>query len=159
MKYLTLHKNTAWLLFLAIFALFALGYSSVALYKIYRYSRLTSQAPAKEVQWQIKKNWLGKYYIEATYNYEIQNKDYAGTTEFLDAYYVNTWAADQKISLFKDKTWQIAYQPTDPNHSTLQKRFPTQECYSAAVVLGLLLYFVILGIYVGIKHGTHHSYK
>jgi hypothetical protein len=144
-----MHNNILWLIVLSFVGLITLTYAFIAFYKFYQYSQLTYTIESTKVDWKIKKTWRGKYYLEGAYEFSVQGKEYYGQTEFTDEYFLNTWAAEQKIFQNKEKTWVIWFQPNKFSHSTLQKKFPTKECGSAVVLIGLLIYFIILGIYTG----------
>jgi hypothetical protein len=146
---LHMHKNALWLIFIALVGVIAIGYSLTALYRVYQYSQLTQEAETTHVKWTIKKSWGGKFYLQAHYVFLVEGTTYEGQTEFTDEYYINSWAAEQKINQFKGVKWKVGYSPKKFSHSTLQKKFPTKECYSAAILVGLFVYFIFLGLYAG----------
>ena len=110
---------------------------------------------------QVHKTWLGRYFLEAHYEFSRESKTYQGQTDFREETYINTWAAEQQILYNKNQTWKVWYQPKKFTHSSLQKKFPAKECGSAAVLVGLLIYFIFLGFYTGplYRDGTDHPHK
>lgn len=143
-----MHKNPVWLAFLIAIALIVAWYCGVALFKLYRYNVLTAQAPAGNIQWSVKTLSDEEYIVHAHYAFAAAGKNYTGETDFIDEVFLNAWAAEQALSKYSAKTWTVWYQPGNFNHSTLQKKFPTKECWSAGVMLALMLYFIWLGFYV-----------
>lgn len=151
-----MHKNSIFLGLLALFAIAAVSYSLVALYKYYNYSNLTKQAVASSVNWSVKvdkKMWPfnvfldDSYKIEANYAFKVEGKSFQGYTLFKENY-LNSWAAEREIEKNQKKQWTVWYEKNNENHSTLQKNFPLKECVSAGVLWVLLLYFLWLGFYV-----------
>jgi hypothetical protein len=143
-----MHKNRWWLIFLTTIALIVAWYCAVAFYKIYFYSKLNAETQTVSIQWGIKMLSDEQYTIQADYTFDVDGKIYQGHTNFRDEIYMNEWSAEQAILKDKKKLWKVWYQAGYFDHSTLQKKFPTKECYSAGVMLALLLYFVWLGFYV-----------
>jgi Protein of unknown function (DUF3592) len=143
-----MHKNPVWLAFLAVISLVVLWYCGAALYKIYGYSRLTAEVQATSIQWGVKELADDQYIVKANYTFAVEGKIYQGETLFKDIIYMNAWAAEQAGLKNGKKNWKVWFQPNHYNHSTLQKKFPTKECYYAGAMLLLLLYFVGLGFYV-----------
>lgn len=143
-----MHRNPYWLIFLTLIALVVAWYCGTALYRVYRYSRLTAQAPASHFHWGTQALSDNQYIIDATYEYTVDGINYPGETRFKDDIFMNNWAAEQSIPKYAYRKWNAWYQPGNFSHSTLQKTFPSKECYSAGAMLVLLLYFVGLGFYV-----------
>lgn len=143
-----MHKNRFWLAFLIAIALVVAWYCGVALYKLYRYSKLTAQVSADSIQWGVKSLSDEQYIVKANYTFNVEGKEYRGETNFKDEVFMNAWAVEQTLPKYAQKVWKVWYQPGNFHHSTLQKKFPAKECYSAGAMLLLLLYFIWLGFYV-----------
>jgi hypothetical protein len=129
MPKLHMHKNTLWLVFIVLVGLIATGYSITALYRVYQYSRLTQVAETTSVEWTIKKTWGDKFYLLAQYLFVVKGTTYKGQTEFTDEYYINSWAAEQKINQFKGVKWKVWYAPQKLSHSTLPLKNAIQQLY------------------------------
>ena len=123
-------------------------YCGVALFRIYRYTQLKAQAPASNVHWGTQALSGDQYLIKATYAFTVDGKTYPGESVFEDEIFMNKWAAEQTIPKYSYQTWNVWHQPDNFVHSTLQKKFPSKECYSAGAMFVLLIYFVSLGFYV-----------
>lgn len=143
-----MHRNRYWLIFLAILTCIVTWYCGNTLYRIYRYSQLTQTTLAEEVHWVVIPLSGDQYILKATYSYALQEKRYLGETSFNEDIFMNQWAAEQAIPKYAYRQWNVWFNPRYFSYSTLQKKFPTKECCSAAVLFLLLLYFVGLGFYV-----------
>jgi Protein of unknown function (DUF3592) len=143
-----MHKNPVWLLFLGIISVIVLWYCGVALYRYYQYITLSEASKAANIEWSVKALSDEQYVVDAHYTFLVKGERYSGDTVFRDEVFLNAWAAEQELPKFSSQAWQVWYQPSNLNHSTLQKKFPLKECISAGVLLGLFLYFLWLGFYV-----------
>lgn len=146
-----MHKNRVWLGFLAAMTLITAGYCGSALYKIYRYVVLTKQTTPENLRWGVQALSDDQYLIKVNYDFQVNGSVYPGETDFTDRVYMNPWAAEQETPKYSYKKWNVWYQPRNYQHSTLQKKFPAKECYSAGAMIILLLYFIWLGFYVAQK--------
>ena len=142
-----MHNNPFFLALLGLIALAVLWYSGSAAYRYYRYVTLTEKTPATDITWIVKEYANDDFGIHADYNFAVGEKKIDGAYTFKDKYY-NAYAAEQQIKKYDSKRWYVWYQPSNPHHSALQKKFPTKECVSAMVLWGLFLYFLWLGFYV-----------
>jgi hypothetical protein len=143
-----MHRNPIWLIFLAVIAAVAIGYSSFTLYKLYGYYTLTRETSPLSIQWTVKVLSDDEYAVNGAYAFLVEGKTIQGETLFKDETFMNPWAAEASVQKFSGKSWKVWYQPSNLHHSTLQKKFPLKECSSAGVLLALLLYFIWLGFYV-----------
>lgn len=143
-----MHKNRIWLAFLVALTVVTAGYCVKALYNLYQYAVLTEQTPAQNVHWGITPLSDDQFLVKANYEFSVGGRVYPGETDFKDVVYMNPWAAEQAMPQYSYKLWQVWYQNDKFQHSTLQKKFPAKECYSAGAMVILLLYFVWLGFYV-----------
>lgn len=137
------HKNWIWRAFLIAFGVLVLFYGGKAAYKSYQYSLLTEQTPALAVHWSIKKKSSDAYILTARQQFSVfENKFFEGTTIFSHPIYWNEWAANEALKEQASKQWLVWYAPSNPELSSLQKKFPIQECLSGLALLGIFLYFL-----------------
>lgn len=146
-----MHKNPIWLTFLVIIALIVAWYVGVAFYRMYDFYTLQATAPATITQWSAKEIATDEFAPYAKYSFVVHEKHFEGETALKYPIFRNSWAVEQSIPQLESKKWTAWYSPSNPNHSSIQKKFPTKECVSAALLFGLLLYFVWLGFYVAKK--------
>ena len=62
--------------------------------------------------------------------------------------YPNIWAAESGLDQLKTQSYTAWFSPKNPQKATLQRKFPLKPLISAAIILFLILYFLILGFYV-----------
>ncbi len=144
-----MHTNSLWLIFIAVLGVIASGYTLHALYRVYQYSTLTRQTLATHVEWTVHSKWTGRYFLEAAYAFSFEGHRFEGATEFGDETFINRSEAEKQIQRYQNQSWTVWHSPRKFSYSSLQKKFPSKECGSAAVMLGLLCYFIFLGFYTG----------
>jgi hypothetical protein len=143
-----MHKNLLWQAFLVVVLITTLVYSGIAAYRYFNYSRLTAFAQASTLKWNIQELTDEEFIIEGDYTFGVNNKTYRGKTSWPREPYRNDYAAEKAIEEFSSQNWKIWYDPSNPDHSSLQKKFPLKESISAAFLWALFLYFLWLGYYV-----------
>lgn len=143
-----MHSNVIYRAFLLAASFVTLWYSGNAFYKYYNYSRLTAQTTLSSSNWHIHEVAEDEFYLEANYTFSNNQKIYAGQTSWPREFYRNQWAAEKDIPYFQKHRNIVWFNPANPHHSSLQKSFPLKECISAALLWGLLLYFIWIGFYV-----------
>lgn len=142
-----MHKNPYWLAFLGAIAVIVAWYCITAIYKVYQYSTLAKQVKAERIDWIVKELSDDQYIVSAKYTFAVEGKIYHGETDFKDIIYMNAWAAEQAIPQLSSQIANVWMQPGKHSHSSLQKKFPSKECYYAGAMVILLLYFIGLGFY------------
>ena len=150
-----MHKNPLWILFLFFLTIITLWFVGRAFYLMYEYSLLQKNVPSKTIEWTIEKMSEEQFVPEASYTYEVDGKNYQGKGLLIENIYRNRWAAQEATKQFPQKPWLIWYDPSQIDHSSLQKTFPTKECIYAGVLSGILFYFIGLGYYVTRQRGPH----
>jgi hypothetical protein len=143
-----MHKNIFWQAFLIVIFLIVLWYTGVALYRYYTYSRLTSFTQAIQIEWTVRERASDEYVLEASYLFEANGTSQKGKMDLKHEIYRNRWAAEQMIPQYTKRNWTVWYDPSQPNHSSLQKSFPLKESISAGFLWILFFYFLWLGFYV-----------
>lgn len=144
-----MHKNHSWLAFLSVIAFVVLGYSAHTLWQVYQHEQLTEQTKPTEIEWSVWSKSSDQFYLHANYTSKVNGKSWKGKTTLTQPLFRNRMAAQQAIPKHAEKPWSIWYSPSSPKHSSLQKKFPLQECISAGVLWTVLIYFTWLGYYVG----------
>ncbi len=152
-----MHKNRIWILFLSIVSFVLLWFSWKAFFNLYQYTSLTASTKTSSIHWIIEQKASDKFYVQARYTFVVDGKNGHGQTTFTKHLYRNRSATEQAISNPSNDPWNVWYNPSNLNHSTLQKKFPFKECLYAAIVWGVFIYFICLGIYVGKKYETDRA--
>jgi hypothetical protein len=149
-KYINYTWNAFFLFIGAVLAWFTIS----TCYQLYRYAQLNEETTAKSIDWFVKEIAEDKYILDTQYTYEVDGVLYKGNTRMTSLSYRNSWAAEQAIPKMDNSQWPVSYSKSDPQHSTLQKSFPTKETLSTLLLWGLLGYFFWLRNYV-IRYEKH----
>lgn len=147
-----LHKNKVWLCFLSIIFLITCAYTGKTLYKLYDYMSLSSLTHSKSIEWSVNAETEDLYLPAARYAFEAKGKVYEGEMLFSQEAYRNPWAAEESLKNLAATYHSVWFSPSDPAHSSLQKKFPLKESIYAGVLWALSVYFFWLGAYVAKVH-------
>lgn len=109
---------------------------------IYRNLDLTAQAPLTQVEWKINEINDEKYTLSVDYAFDAEGKSYQGSEEWQGESFKNPYAAESAINQNKSEFTQVWYQPGNPDHSSVQKYFPTKRAIYFFILLFLLNYFL-----------------
>ena len=143
-----MHKNLWWQAFLIAVFLIVLWYSGTALYRTYNYSRLTAKTTPTSIKWDVLELSDDEFVMEGNYTFEVKGKTFEGNTPLKNSIYKNRWAVEEDLPKMDKVKWGVWYNPSNPDYSSLQKKFPVKECLSAVFMWVLFLYFLWLGFYV-----------
>lgn len=146
-----MHSNRYWFFFLLFVASVTLWFASVATVRLYRYYSLDSRALAQEVTWTVESKIGDRYYLVGTYRFQVGEKSYTGQTLMERRIFRNQWSAMQAIDEYRSRKWPVYFRSSKPEVSTLFKHFPLKETFSALSLVAILLYFIVVGYYVGAK--------
>ena len=130
-----------WVILMVITALITCWFAYQAGIKGWKYIRLSGQVPAEVLQWNIKKISTSQYALHATYCYVVDGRELTAETLFSSPRYPNLFAAELDLKRWKAEKIHAWYQKTNPQFSSLEKRFPKKELINVVVSLGVLLYF------------------
>lgn len=143
-----MHNNAIYRAFLLTIMLVTFWYSGVAVYRYYNYARLTAQTQLTSSVWKVHEVAEDEFYLEAFYTFSTGQKTYEGSTSWPGEFYRNSWGAEKDIPYFQKHRRVVWFSPSNPHHSSLQKKFPLKESVSAILLWGLLFYFIWIGFYV-----------
>lgn len=149
-----MHRNPVWISFLILILCIVGWFTFQAGWKVFQYKQLDAVVTASNIDWQAKELGTDIFALEGRYTYQVNETPYSGVTVFKDDLFRNAWAAEQVIPIYSKEETQVWFSRTNPQHSSLQKKFPLKECITAAFLAGLLGYFLWLGFYVG-RYRTH----
>jgi hypothetical protein len=153
--------NWPWVVFLSVIASLIIGYTAFFLGKVYHYVILTQQVPATSVNWSVYSRDEDFFAAQANYTFFVDGKQYAGLTIWDDGErYPNSWALENLMhSLSTQEEWKVWLSTRNPANSSLQKKFPTKECLSTAILWCVFAYLVMLGEYAKRKRSSHGDYR
>jgi hypothetical protein len=143
-----MHKNFLWQAFLLVIIAISLWYTISAIYLYDSYAHLKILTTTSSIQWEAEEHAEDRFILKANYIFVYKGKFYHGSTSLEDTAYRNLWAAEKTIKELTNSNLKVWFDPENPNHSSLQKKFPLKESIYAAFLWGLILYFLWLGFYV-----------
>ncbi len=146
-----MHKNAIWIAFLLIVMGFGTWFVVRGGYALIHYYQFSLQVPATIEKWEVDQRDANKYALTAFYSYEFDGKNYRAKGQ-VDDLYPNPWAANRVLEKYKEQKWNVWINPKKPQKAVLEKKFPYKGTISAVVILGLVIYFICLGLYVGVKN-------
>ncbi len=147
-----MHRNAIWIGFLLIVVGVALWFVVKTGYDVYSYFQLNTQVPIKIEKWSVQEVKADQFLVNVHYSYDYQGKSYTGVGS-IGSKYPNPWAANRAQQQFVKQEWSIWIHPKHPEKGMLEKKFPYKTAISALVLLGLTIYFFVLGTYVRAKSG------
>jgi hypothetical protein len=139
-----MHRNPYWYVFLLSIGLIVLGYTGFTFVQVYRHARLSQHAEPLSLKWSINKIDEDDYALQANYEFNWEGKAYSGYIPNID-HYLNNLAAKDALDRANKRTFQIWFDPADPQKSTLFKIFPLKYCIYTGILWLLFLYFIRLG--------------
>lgn len=143
-----MHQNLIWKGLVVVLGIVALWFTCVVVYDLIYYLRLNRTTVPSVLTWSVKELNDEQFALQANYIIKIEGSIYPGTSQLQEIPFRNAWAAEKAIPDLEKREWIVWYSSSDPQHSTLQKYFPTKEFFSAILLWGLFAYFIGLGYYV-----------
>ena len=148
-----MHRNGPFILLLSAIALATGWFGIRATMSLVAYSRLNTQAEATIESAEIQHGRGDNYQIIATYAFQSKYGTQHGEGP-VGPIYKNPWSATKALEGMEGKLLRVWFNENKPNHCALIKKFPTKITLSTTILIGLVLYFIGLGIYVGGQRGT-----
>ncbi|MFC2049499.1 hypothetical protein ACFLR2_02350 [Chlamydiota bacterium] len=147
-----MYRKAVWFSFICVLLALAIWFIVTAGLEVYRYTQLKVQTEVQVDQWSVQEIKSDQFAVVAHYLYTYQEKNYVGQGR-VGGIYPNPWAAQEAKSRFSKQKWSVWLNPARPEKSFIEKQFPIKKSLSAAVLIGLVIYFFILSAYVRVKHG------
>lgn len=144
-----MHRNFFFLGLLTLIFFSSIWFGTQAVYEIYKYYSLNALAKPTHVEWKVIKKGSDHYELAASYTFLTGKGEIAGETALKNERFLNTWGAEQRIQSLKKEDLKVYYSSKKPAISTLFKRYPYRQVFYGCIMVGLSLYFIGLGYYVG----------
>lgn len=144
-----MHTNYVWLGFLGAAALVILAFCLSTAKELTAYFSVGQASHTEILDWRVQERSNSRFYIIARYRYQVDGKEFESSHTFKDHSLRNPWAAKKKITEMEHRTWTAWYSPKRPHLSTLDRHFPLRRVISSLFLVGIYLYFIGLGYYVG----------
>ncbi|NGX60706.1 MAG: hypothetical protein K940chlam9_00173 [Chlamydiae bacterium] len=152
-----MNKNAVWVSFVLLVSVTALWFVVKGGHAFYNYVQLDVTTIAKVESFEVVELGTEQFALQVGYTYEYKGREYTGQNP-LGSSFPNPWAAQKALEkrgeLEEIPIWISSKHPT---RSVLEKHFPAKRVLSALVLLGLVIYFVVLGLYTGGKDGRNIS--
>lgn len=111
--------------------------------ELFHYFPLKAQTKASISHWEIEEK-EGKFGFKARYSFEAQAKTWESSFSFHDPLYWNEPSAFKALKEKAKKTWNVWYDPGNPSHSALEKKFPFNLFFRTVICYGVLCYFFFI---------------
>lgn len=148
-----MHRNGPFILLLSAIVLVTGWFGVRASLSLLAYTRLNTHGEATVEALELKQGRGDNYQIIATYMFESKYGIEHGKGA-IGPVYKNPWSAQKALERMDGKALNVWFNEKTPKHCALFKKFPTKITLSTIVLIGLVLYFIGLGIYVGGQRGT-----
>jgi Protein of unknown function (DUF3592) len=145
-------RNVIWVGCVLLVACLALWFIVKGGYALFSYYQLSTQIPTAIEKWSVEEIKSNQFAVIAHYTFEYKGKNYQEMGRVGDLY-PNPWAAHRAQKQLATQQWPAWLNPRHPEKAVLEKKFPYKQAISGGVLIGLLIYFLILGTYVSVKHG------
>ncbi len=142
-----------WKLFLGAIAVISLFFSVEAVTKVAHYISLDKVAKAHVNHWEVREKGSEAFAIIGGYTFSLKGKEVKGETEFAAPYFLNERAAKEAVEKLKTESWTVFFSEKNPEKNSLQRFFPFLTCIRAFLVLGVFVYFLLLGRWFKKKKG------
>lgn len=130
---------------LLVVAVIGFAYFGLPLYwEWHRLQLLTEKAPLQSSEWKVKTVNEEDYRVEVHYSYQVDGKKYEKQELFQGEKYRNPYKAEGAIADFKKEYQTVAYNPKNPEDSSLETYFPTKRAVYLLVLFFLFNYFLLL---------------
>lgn len=151
-----MHKNLPFLLLVGLVLAVTVWFGARATSALLAYSRLNKEAIATIDSLRVQEGRGDHYQIFATYSFETPQGIYTSEGP-VGPVYKNPWSAEKGMEKLQGKSLRIWYNSKKPSLNATTKIFPMKATLSTAILLGLLVYFIGLGIFVGGKQNAKRS--
>ncbi len=143
-----MHRNSIWLAFLLVFTGVTAFFLATAGREAYLYFSRSGSAPAYVAEWKIEGVARDRYVAMATYTFRAGESEAFGEGALQGFVFRSAAAAQASLPRIRETSWKVWYNPSSPSANSLEKVFPTRSCLYAAILLGVLIYLVGLGVFV-----------
>lgn len=133
-----------WKVLITLTSLVSIWFFGLAVSKLWEYYSLNASTKGVEVRWTVIQAPSAKFAIEAFYHFQVAEKVYEGKTSFADPLFLSPLAAETAIKEIEQKQWDVWYNQSNPNKSSLQKLFPFKACIHFLLTFAVVLYFFFL---------------
>ncbi|NGX58294.1 MAG: hypothetical protein K940chlam3_01199 [Chlamydiae bacterium] len=143
-----MNKNPYLLGFLCLILVATLWIGGKSAWGVYRYLHLSQVTSPETLMISIKKKSSNHYIPTVQYNYQVKGKEFQGKQDLNHIKYFREEYLENDLSkIKKEEKWTIYYDPANPSRSSLKREFPYKNVAYSFIMVGLLGYFIWLGIF------------
>ncbi len=143
-----MNRNRIWTVLLSLVCLGAFLFSSRAFVELYQFLSLNKSTQVHSMEPHIKKLSSGRYSLKVRYHYLVKEQSYSREQTVTRYPYRNRLVAMdtfEKLQKAPHKAW---YSEKHPEKGKFDKSFPVRGLFSAGLLIGISIYFYLLGRYM-----------
>lgn len=144
-----MHKNVIFIIFLVFTLLGAAWFTYQGASEYVHYKKLSVVTVPKQIDWSVIKKKEDFFLLAASYQYQVEGKIFKGKQVVPNTWFYNVLGAESKRKEILSEKLFIHYSPSNPQMSALFLKFPMKEIVYSLISIGIALYFIGLGYYVG----------
>ncbi|GEM_PF-2709058 len=143
-----MNKNRIWTVLLSLVFLGALLFSSRAFVELYQFLSLNESTQVHSMEPNIKKLNNGRYSLKIRYNYLVKQQSYTREQTVTKYPYKNRLVAQETFAELQAAPHKAWYSEKHPEKGKFDKSFPIKGLFSAGLLIGISIYFYLLGRYM-----------
>ena len=117
-------------------------------FSLYHYFLLSQATPALVNRWKVEEIQSGNFIICATFAFQVGEQTLYQSFRFPKPVYQNQDLAYALVEKWKERDWQVWYNPKNLKMVSLQRSFPIKAGVYFILSVGVVLYFLGLKIYI-----------
>ena len=141
MKAMVRHGATA---LMVLFLLITLYFAGKAYTGLSAFFLAEEEAIADGVDWKVAEGSWGRYYLEGDYHFKAEAKEFTGQTILKEPVFLNRQSAQDWIEKVRKIPQTVYYEQSNPERSTLERKIPMKEIFSASLLLVAMVYLALL---------------
>lgn len=145
-----MYKNPYWLVFLGLIVVCVLGYSGKTALMVYQWSRMSQTTHPTKMKWEVIELSPDEYILKVAYTFESHRKEIENIFLLDDPVHLNRYSAEQALKRAQQLSPRhvvVYYDPSNSVNASLKRQLPTKRIAYTVVLLGIAIYFAILGVY------------
>lgn len=141
-----MHKNKIWFIFLSLLFFAIILYTIYGVSKFLDYASFVGKTKPNKIELFPENDFFGRYSIKGKYSFIFENKVYSGE-DIIDSNFQNSYAVEKAKDQYINQI-VVWFNPENPTHSALHKKFPLKEGIYLLILWGIGIYFIWLGFRV-----------
>ncbi len=141
-------RNRIWTVLVSLVFLGTLLYSSRAFIELYQFLSLNESTQVRFIEPHIQKLSNGRYRLKVRYHYSVKEQSYSREQTVTKYPFKNRWAAQDTFAKLQEISHTAWYSEKYPEKGKFNKSFPIKGLFSAGLLIGISIYFYLLGRYM-----------